>query len=172
MTKRLPFKYDDGGRAAAGYRGKAGDCVVAAVAIATQQPYKVVYDRLSSGVRSQRLTRGRKRQPSARNGVDVTRTWFKRYMEDLGWTWTPTMLIGSGCRVHLAKGELPDGRLIVSVSRHLTAVIDQTIHDTYNPQRTIRWVDRFGRLLRTSERCVYGYWSKQSKLKHQVYHRR
>jgi hypothetical protein len=60
------------------------------------------------------------------------------------------MKIGSGCRVHLADGELPMGWLIVRCSRHLTAVIDGVIHDTHDPQRG-------------GKRCVYGYFSKGVK---------
>ena len=39
-----------------------------------------------------------------------------------GWKWTPTMQIGSGCKVHLADGELPMRKRIVAVSKHYTAV--------------------------------------------------
>jgi hypothetical protein len=63
----------------------------------------------------------------------------------LGWVWTPTMQIGSGCTVHLRADELPPGRLVVSVSKHLTAVIDGVIHDTHDCSRR-------------GTRCVYGYW--------------
>ena len=103
-----------------------------------------------------RRTRGR----TARNGVYTTRKWFKDYMASLGWTWTPTMHIGSGCTVHLADGELPMGRLIVSVSRHLTAVIDGVIRDTYDPQRGERFRNGpNGEYIRLGGgRCVYGYW--------------
>jgi hypothetical protein len=38
MTK---FRYDDGGRKAAGFKGRAGDCVTRAIAIAAQLPYSV-----------------------------------------------------------------------------------------------------------------------------------
>ena len=54
------------------------------------------------------------------------------------------MQVGSGCRVHLRREELPKGRLVVRLSRHLTAVIDGVIHDIYNPDRR-------------GTRCVYGY---------------
>jgi hypothetical protein len=40
------FIFDDGGREAAGYKGFAGDCTVRAIAIATEKPYKEVYDAL------------------------------------------------------------------------------------------------------------------------------
>lgn len=60
---------------------------------------------------------------------------IRRYLERLGWTWHPTMGIGTGCQVHLLADELPAGRLIVSCSRHITAVIDGVIHDTFDPSR-------------------------------------
>ena len=58
------------------------------------------------------------------------------------------MKIGQGCRVHLLADELPMGRLIVQVTRHLTAVIDGVIQDVYDPSRS-------------GKRCVYGYWSHE-----------
>ena len=42
----LELKINDGGRAAAGYKGKAGDCVVRSIAIVTNLPYQKVYDDL------------------------------------------------------------------------------------------------------------------------------
>ena len=39
----LPFARDDGGRAAAGFKGSAGDCVARSVAIASGRPYAEVY---------------------------------------------------------------------------------------------------------------------------------
>lgn len=141
----MQFIRNDGGRLAAGFKGTAGDCVVRAVAIATEQPYQVVYDALSQGCRTQRVTCRAK--ASARDGVNTGRKWFKDYMVSLGWKWTPTMLIGSGCKVHLRDNELPTGRLIVALSKHYTVVIDGAIHDTHDPQRG-------------GQRCVYGYWSK------------
>jgi hypothetical protein len=57
------------------------------------------------------------------------------------------MGIGTGCTVHLRDGELPSGRLVVSVSRHEVAVIDGVMHDTHDPSRD-------------GTRCVYGYWKE------------
>ena len=42
--KAIPFQYNDGGRAAAGFKGEARDCAVMAVAIAAALPYRQVYD--------------------------------------------------------------------------------------------------------------------------------
>ncbi|MGE4249039.1 MAG: hypothetical protein AB7F09_06600 [Parvibaculaceae bacterium] len=140
------FIRDDGGRAAAGFRGKAGDCVTRAVAIASGCPYREVYQRLAHGTGTQRKsTRTGRRAKSARNGINTTRKWFREYMNALGFRWVPTMQIGSGCKVHLTASELPAGRLVVMLSRHACAVIDGVIHDTYDPSRD-------------GTRCVYGYY--------------
>jgi hypothetical protein len=146
----MAWNQDDGGRAAAGFKGLTGDCVVRAVAIATQQDYSAVYTALSEGCRTQRLTKRSSVKRSARSGVNVKRKWFKDYMQSLGWMWTPTMAIGSGCTVHLRADELPTGRLVVSVSKHYTAVVDGVIHDTWDPSRD-------------GTRCVYGYWSQKKE---------
>jgi hypothetical protein len=153
----------DGGRRAAGFRGDAGDCVTRAVTIASGRPYAEVYAALAAGTAKQRRTKhGRNSgKRTARNGISVTRQWFKDYMDGLGFVWVPTMQIGSGCRVHLADGELPMGRLVVSVSKHYTAVIDGVIHDTHDPQReesSIHHPD--GTVTIVGGRCVYGYWKK------------
>ena len=107
----------------------------------------------------------------ARTGV--YKQTYRRYLEALSWTWVPTMLIGSGCKVHLTDGELPTGRLIVCVSRHMTAVIDGVVHDTYDPQREPVAimsgeivVDADGQhrnkvVCMTGGRCVYGYFHQK-----------
>lgn len=137
----MSWVYDDGGRAAAGYKGAAGDCVTRAVAIAAQLSYQDVYDRVQALAKVERPRRGRR--SSARTGV--AKASSRRLLAALGWTWHPTMAIGQGCKVHLRAEELPSGRLVVACSRHLVAVIDGTIHDTHDPSRG-------------GTRCVYGYW--------------
>ena len=143
MTAALPWVADDGGRELAGYRGAAGDCTCRAIAIAADLPYQAVYDRLNELV-PEHDRRGPGRRGSARTGVN--RRTYDALLAELGFTWTPTMTIGSGCRVHLAVGELPPGRLVCRLSRHVTAVIDGMVHDTYDPSRD-------------GSRCVYGYWT-------------
>ena len=146
ITANPAFVYDDGGRKAAGYKGSAGDCVCRAVAIAARLPYQAVYDRLAEGNASQRKSKRTGKQPrSARNGIYTTRKWFKDYMKELGFVWTATMQIGSGCQVHLKADELPSGRLVCNVSKHQVAVIDGVIYDTHDCSRK-------------GTRCVYGYW--------------
>ena len=145
------FIYNDGGREAGGYKGDAGDCVCRAVAIASELPYQQVYDRLAEGNAKQRRSKHDtgKRSRSARDGISTTRKWFKDYMQELGFVWTPTMQIGGGCKVHLKAEELPSGRLVCSVSKHYVAVIDGVINDTHDCSRE-------------GTRCVYGYWQRSN----------
>ena len=51
------WKLDDGGRAKAGYKGLAGDCVCRAIAIATGTPYGDVYDAINREAQTEKLTR-------------------------------------------------------------------------------------------------------------------
>ena len=147
----MEFNFNDGGRADAGYKGRTGDCVTRAVAIAAELPYKQVYDRLAEGNATQRITKRSAKsdgKKTARRGISTTRKWFKDYMKSLGFKWVSTMGIGTGCKVHLKADELPKGRVIARVTRHYCAVIDGVINDTYDPSRG-------------ETRCVYGYWIKQ-----------
>ncbi len=141
----LGFCFDDGGRHETGYRGRTGDCVARAIAIAAQRPYQEVYDALNEIGKQERASKRRRGKSSARTGV--YKTTYTHYLGALGWTWVPTMKIGSGCTVHLRAGELPAGRLVVSVSRHIVAVIDGVVHDTSDCSRG-------------GTRCVYGYWHR------------
>ncbi len=143
----MRFQYDDGGRAAAGFRGDAGDCVTRAIAIATRQDYLTVYHSLNALAKSERTGKSKRGVSSARNGV--YRQTIRRYLQGIGWNFTPTMGIGTGCRFHLRDGELPMGRLIVTVSKHECAVINGVIHDTSDPSRG-------------GTRCVYGFWCSGS----------
>jgi hypothetical protein len=138
------WKYHDGGRAVSGYKGDTRDCVTRAIAIATGLPYQQVYDDLNRLAESER-PRGNRKRSHARTGVQ--KPTYKKYLESRGWVWTPTMKIGQGCKVHLRHDELPGGTLIVSVSRHLVAVVDGYVMDTHDSTRG-------------GTRCVYGYFQK------------
>lgn len=139
-----PWVHDDGGRAGAGYRGETGDCVTRAIAIATGLPYQHVYRMINDAAARERPRNGRNRS-SARTGVAPATA--RRVLAELCWVWHPTMRVGQGCTVHLREGELPSGRIIARLSRHITAVVDGVVHDIFDPARG-------------GTRCVYGYWTK------------
>jgi len=149
----FPLQLNDGGREKAGFKGGAGDCVVRSIAIAAKLPYMQVYEDLRSAnelyaeLRNDRLARRLNNKGSSpRNGNH--RNVFHDYIVGLGFEWVPTMKVGAGCQVHLRPNELPDGILIVKVSKHLTAIVDGVIQDTHDPSRH-------------GNRCVYGYYIKK-----------
>jgi len=132
----------------------AGDCFTRSVAIATQLPYIEVYKFVNAVAKDmktidqaylQKKSRFRGSLGNARQGVK--NPLFHEVMRRMGWKWNPTMRYGQGCRVHLRRSELPLGRLICRVSKHMVAFIDGVIRDTYDPSRC-------------GTRCVYGYFVK------------
>lgn len=63
----MEWTHDDGGRATAGFKGTAYDCVTRAIAIATELPYIYVYDAINDMAQTER-PRNRRRS-SAKIGV-------------------------------------------------------------------------------------------------------
>ncbi|MBP3707562.1 MAG: hypothetical protein J6J36_03000 [Clostridia bacterium] len=140
----MEFNYNDGGRAKY-FKGKTGDCVTRAIAIATEKDYLEVYNIINELAKKEKITEKKKKKSNARTGV--YKDTYKKYLESLGWKWYPCMRIGSGCTTHLCKEELPNGTIICRLSRHLVCVKDGVINDTYDCSRG-------------ETRCVYGYFKK------------
>ena len=132
VQERTGYIYDDGGRSQY-FTGKAGDCVVRSIAIATCKDYKEVYKAAAKFLGY-----------TPRNAVKHND--IKKLVAHFGGVWHPTMGVGTGCRVHLKADELPAGRIVCRCSMHLVAVIDGVIHDNHDPSKGGR-------------RCVYGYWT-------------
>ena len=130
----MKWVYDDGGRKEYFDASRVGDCVTRAIAIASNTDYKATYDKIRDICGY-----------SPRNGVNKSDT--KKVVEAFGGVWHSCMSVGSGCKTHLKDGEVPmNGRIVCSLSKHLTAVIDGVIHDTFDPSRD-------------GSRCVYGFWA-------------
>lgn len=115
----MEFIWNDGGRAASGFVGLAGDCVVRALSIATGAAYRDVYKEL-----------GEAALKSPRDGVPVDVS--DKYLRERGWVkHTEVMPLFDECC-------LPKGILVVHISRshkntgHLCAVIDHVVHDTWD----------------------------------------
>lgn len=152
----MKWEYNDGGRKLTGFKGQTGDCVTRAISIVTGLPYEKIYQDLFDLANNHKINKNdliAKRMRKAKSGslhstsprYGVQKVVYKKYIESLGLTWTPTMGIGTGCKVHLKKEELPSGKIICRVSRHIVAVVDGVIQDTYDCSRD-------------GTRCVYGYW--------------
>jgi hypothetical protein len=144
----MKFQFNDGGRKDAGFSGTTGDCFTRSIAIVTGKPYKEVYEAINEVASTERIGISCRSRSNSRTGV-YSKT-ARRYMDSLGYKWIACMGIGTGCKVHLKEDELPQGRLVVRVSKHYTAVIDGVINDNHNPDRN-------------GTRCVYGYWIKKEQ---------
>lgn len=116
----MELVWNDGGRSAAGFVGSAGDCVVRAIAIATNEDYRTVYDALSEAARV-----------TPRKGVssDV----FSPYLAKCGWQ-------SRSIAEKQDPKTLPQGVLLVRFEHeetrrrgHVCCVIDHVVHDTWNP---------------------------------------
>ena len=148
----MEFIKNDGGRSDTDFKGTAGDCVVRAIAIASDVPYMKVYEDLNecnsvyAKSRRNKIAKNLKKHGSTSRDGNF-KAVYHSYILSLGFKWTPTMKIGQGCHVHMRSNELPNGRIIARLSRHLSAVIDGTINDTYDTSRN-------------ETRCVYGYYSR------------
>jgi hypothetical protein len=126
---RCEWVNNDGGRAAAGYDEPEGDCVIRAIAVATEKPYAEVREALKeqAAAYAKRYPRAREadRIKRKKNGGYNAPAAVVGYLKSLSWDYTepkePT---------YLRADMLPMGRLVVLVNRHAVAVIDGVIHDT------------------------------------------
>jgi len=142
----IKFQPHDGGRAAAGFRGPAGDCACRAISIAMQRDYREVYDELDAFAKEfeRRWTGPGEFFPSSAAGG----YWFEAltaYLKPFGWEYVaaPTEL---GRRLHLCAEELPAGPLVTRLSGQYAAVVDGVLTTTYDCSR--------------DEYFVYGYWQR------------
>jgi hypothetical protein len=132
MSKQ--YKYNDGGRKAAGLKTKT-DCGIRAMAIACQIPYSEARERLKDASEV-----GRMGSRAIARGVykeDMTHALAK-----LGWSWrSAPKFKGRKARYSdMPKGE----RVIVRMAKHFAAVCDGELNDTWD----------------SSRKMVYGYWSR------------
>jgi len=139
----MSYVFDDGGRAAAGYKGTTGDCGTRALAIATGKPYQEVYDLVNEFCAKERAHKRRK-PSNARTGLHAFT--MHKIAASLGGTWTATMTIGSGTTVHVKATELPKvGCFVLRLSKHYAAYIDGELRDNHDSSRD-------------GTRAVYGFW--------------
>ena len=117
----IGFRYDDGGREAAGFKGRAGDCVTRAIAIASGADYREVYKAAA------KLNADRGRPRSARNGI---------HKQDRN---TLAKMFGLE-KVKLPRGPRPTyseayeryGNVMVSTTKHVCSIIDGELRDIFD----------------------------------------
>ena len=148
------FKYNDGGRAAAGYRGRVHDCQIRAIAIYLDLPYAEV-KRTSQRLRKDWC----RRYPKA-----VRKDWSGPFMDHsstvvpahyglvIGEVWDGTASCPKGTytmSMEDAYGRFGDCILHGCIltdgkwSAHNTAVMDGVLNDTWDP-RLAAWTNKDG----------------------------
>src|SRR5262249_56937776 len=103
--------------------------------IATGKPYAEVFEALKAAharhVKRLRpgsyaaISEERRRTEPIHEGCNEK--VYSRYLQSLGWQYTRIRE-----RLCLRAAALPSGRFVVDVNRHLVALIDGVIHDTYD----------------------------------------
>lgn len=97
------------------------------------------YTIVAADLASRGIKKGR--TVSAMEGVFTEEAWFSEYMDKKGYKWF------NATYWH----EIPTvGRIIVSMYRHYTSVIDGVIHDTFDPRQHRT----------TGNNPLSGYWLK------------
>jgi len=129
----MEFKYNDGGRKAAGFKGTTRDCAARAMAIALDLDYKSVYKELAQA----NANNGRSK--SVRNGMN--KDVYTNVLERYGFVWLPAPQFAG----RKARCSDLQGVVIAKQAHHFVAVINGVINDTWN----------------CTQKMVYGYWSKQ-----------
>lgn len=133
----IDFVYDDGGRNGhRNVRAHVGDCGCRALSIIMQRDYWSLYDYLDANFHG---------SPSRGLSRDVVH----KIMRDEGYEYVACANPKGDIR-RLRRADLPDGRLLVWIRDHYTAVIDGVIHDTYD-------CSKHGRA------HVMGYWYKPER---------
>jgi len=129
----MTYKFNDGGRKDAGYKGTAGDCVVRSFVIATKGDYKEMYKKMALASKEHGGSK------SARNGIH--RDVYEPILKELGFVWQPAPKFnGRKARTY----DMPNGYVIARQAHHLVAVIDGVANDIWD----------------CTHKMVYGYWIK------------
>ena len=128
MTVTIGWEYDDGGRAASGRKGSAGDCVVRAIAIVSGAYYDEVYRVCAN--HNQKYCG----QRSARNGVD--KRAYEKAMREFGLTKVP---LPRGSKPTFSEAHERYGNCVASTTGHLAALKDGALRDTVD-WRTYVWL--------------------------------
>ncbi len=125
----IEWVYSDGGRELAGMP-RGNDCAVRSIAIATQLPYKCVWEALHALTRHPEVSSPRRwrniRNSSYRTGFFLNT--YSKFLKDLGWS--EYNLEGEGVTIDTTE-HMP-GRLIVQLKNHLTCILDGVVYDTHD----------------------------------------
>ena len=124
-TKYGNFELDDGGRSRH-YKGKTGDCVVRALAIATGTDYKEIFKELLD------ISYEIGHMP---NTHEVEKVFLERH----GFTKnkTPRNIKGKKISVRAFTTIAPKGRIVARTREHSVAIVNNVARDTWLDERCV-----------------------------------
>ena len=127
------YQFNDGGRAAAGFKGQGSDCAVRALSIATGMNYKAARKLIKEFA-------AKGKQGNKAIGRGVYKEDFDTCLRSLGWKWV------SAPKFEGRKARYSDikGTAILRMAQHFATVIDGVLYDSFDSR----------------DKMVYGYWVK------------
>lgn len=126
----FPFQQNDGGRSKSKRSKQKNDCVIRAFAIAYNQDYDFTYDVMADAGR--------------RCGRGTAKSIWKNWIEDRGTKISFPAVKGQKRMTPVEFCQkFPKGRFVLSMAKHLCAVIDGVVHDDCEPRE---------------DACVYNAW--------------
>ena len=132
MRHFFGYEFSDGGRAAAGYKGSTGDCVVRAIAILTGEPYKEVYTDMANAMKANGYRKSAN-PDTAKRGIKRERGQLTvKAVQDevLHYYGIQRVSLPRGKRPTYAAAYRRYGNCIVSTVKHLSAIVDGYLLDT------------------------------------------
>ena len=138
--------HSDGGRAAAGFVGEAGDCAVRAIAIATGLSYRTVHACLAmcqdAWLRTMPESFASGKRTSIRFGIFAP-VYHSYLTAALDWQRSEPNRAGDRPPTLLVSANLPTGPVVCDLGRHVCALRDGVIYDTADPNvgghRRVHW---------------------------------
>lgn len=159
-NQNIEFVYTDGGREKAGFKGTTGDCVIRAIAVATEKDYKEVYNDIYEATRKYAETRNNKLARHLRNHPNkmspregVYKEIYRPYLESLGWKYISD-------RQRLNCNKFKSGTYICRVTRHMTVVKNGKLYDSWNCSMARDGYDKYGNYFPSKVRTAFHHYVK------------
>ena len=134
----IGYRYNDGGRKEAGYKGHTGDCVVRAMAIVSGRPYLKVYDFVGQGMKAAGFARsGNAYTAKYKKGKGSPKAAQNKVKQAFGFQ---KIKQPKGKKLTYSQAHEKYGNCIVSSTRHVCAIVDGKLQDTFDG-RGYWWVE-------------------------------
>ena len=126
MNCMLDYVMDDGGREAAGRKGRTGDCVTRALSILTERPYLECYKALAVANSQEKRGKGYGKV-SASHGV--AKPAYEKVYREFG---LEKVKLPAGAKPTFTEALATYGDCVVTTARHVCCLKDGALHDTWD----------------------------------------